>query len=360
MFEKISGFFKQFARRRKRQSGETTIMGAKEPGTDDFGLDDDFGGLDTYSDQGETEEPVGAVSAELDTEPGGEDAFSDFDFGAEEPDITTGGTDFDERTVSDEISGAETDLEDTEGGLAGAFDLGEEVVPFEEAVAEPRAGSPVKKILTMVIAAVIAIGVGAAFQMFAWPKVSNLVGMGGDEVKLDAETELNSAKRQETKLAKELAEFKKVGGPGQVQALKQQITETRDVQGAMQEFEKKHEDMKKQEAAYDSLIKKIDGLEADISKTDSEIRNIRTEIEQTRQKVVDLANQTKKEYERFRLELVRAEFGQRTLIELRMQDIESFRVEVAKLEERLSKLSAMTSTQAPTEDAPTGEAPEGQ
>ncbi len=353
MFEKISGFFKQFTRRRKRQSGETTIMEAgREPSADDFGLDDEFGGMDSFGDTDDssgdlqTEEPGGFMEAEAETEPRVEEAFSDFDFATDESNITTGGTDLDERTVSDEISGSSGGVGDSAGALDGAFELGEEAAPFDDALAEPKAVSPLKAVLTVVIAAVVAIGIGVAIQLFAWPSVSQFVGLGSDEVKLDPEVELNSAKRQKVKLTQELAEFKKVGGPGEVQALKRQITETRDTQGTMEEFGGRHEGANKKEAAYDRLMQRITQLETDLSATSGEIRKVRAEIDQTRQDVVKLAAQSKEEYERFRFELVRAELGRRVLIELKMQDIESFQAEVAKLVKRLSKLSAMTSEPA--------------
>ena len=358
MFEKISGFFKQFTSRRKRQSGETTIMEGKEPSADEFGMDEEFG-LDSFGDTGETEDSFGGISSEPGAGPEGEDVFSDFDaavdtgvdVGAEEADITTGGADFDERTVSDEISGPETGPEDTEAGLAGEFAVGEEGLPFEEPFAEPVAGSPVKAILIKVIAVVVAIGVGVAFQMFAWPSVSRMIGMGSDEPKLDPQIELGSTTRQKAKLTKELAEFKKVGDPEQVQALKRQVGETRDSQGAIEEYDQVYAAAKGKETAYDELLEKITRLEADLSKANTDIRNVRSETEDTRQRVVELAKQTKEEYERFRFELVRAELGARMLIELQMQDVESFQAEVAELEKRLSKLSAV----APAPDAPGGQ-----
>ena len=73
----------------------------------------------------------------------------------------------------------------------------------------------------------------------------------------------------------------------------------------------------------------------------------------------ELAQQTEKDYERFRLELVRAEFGQRMLIELQMEDIESFRAEVTELEKRLSRLTAPESSSASLETAPTEKAASG-
>ena len=91
MFEKISGFFKQFGRGRKRQSGETTIMESKqEPGADEFGLDDefadtdDFGAGGSYGDTGDFGETgddelsAGAVSAGPDAE-----GLEDEDFAGE-------------------------------------------------------------------------------------------------------------------------------------------------------------------------------------------------------------------------------------------------------------------------------------
>jgi len=376
MFEKISGFFKQFTRRRKRQSGETTIMESKEPSADDFGLDDEFADVDTFGDEagpgdsgggsggfdetdimGDTGEPIGAVSAELETEPGAGGAFSDFDLDTDEPGISTGGEDFDARTVSDEISGPETGVDEIGGDFADAFAVGEDAQAMEAAV-EAKPPSAVKTILTLVIVAVVAVGVGVAFQMFAWPKVSGMVGLGGgDEVALDPQAEFNNAQREKARLTKELAEFKTVGGPADIKALKQEIAETRDAQGSIEEFEAKFQDLQTREKAYDKLVNRIGKLESAITETNAGIGRIRTEIEQTTVRVIELAKQTEEEYKRFKFELVRAELSQRLLIELRLEDITSFRAEVAKLQERLAKLSVTALASASGETAPSAEAP---
>lgn len=405
MFEKISGFFKQFTRRRKRQSGETTIMESQGTGADEFGLDAEFSDtgdeegyaagdldLDTFGDTGEISEgddfsvggdfastegfadtvgvgdlgaPGGDVSAQIDSgaseqdpeidqdseidkdagidsEPSVEDAFSDFDITGDDARISTGGTDFDERTVSDEISG-ETGgaFDEARTDFDAAFDVDEKAAPMDAGPARPRAVSPVRTILTVVIAAVVAIGGGAAFQMFAWEYVSQMVGLAAaEEVQVDPQTQLDDEGRKKGRLTKELGEYKKIGSSVQVQNLKNQIAETRDVQGPMEEFEVAFEVVVGKETVYDDLLKRISGLEADIEKIGAAIENVRVEIEETKERVILLASRTEEEYERFRFELTRAELGQRLLIELQLRDIASFKADVAKLEQRLSKLSA--------------------
>ena len=378
MFEKISGFFKQFTRRRKRQSGETTIMESKEPGADEFGLDGDFADLDTFgdtegaADSGDFVETAeiadtggfsdfdledsgggtGGMSDEFESEPRVEDEFSDFDITGADADISTGGTDFDERTVSDEISGA------TEGDFGDAFAVGEEGPSVEGVEAEAKGASPLKRILTTVIALVVAVGVGAAFQMFAWPSVSKTLGLvSTDTVMVDPQTQLNNEKRVETRLTDELGEFKKVGAPAEVKKLKTQIAETRETQGAMQELKAEFAAVKEEEAAYDALLKQIAALEGNIKKTESEIENVRSDIEQAKQRVIELARQTEEEYERFSFELARAELGQRLLIELQIQDIASFKEDVVELENRLTKLSAAALTSTAVEATSSEEAP---
>lgn len=352
MFEKISGFFKQFGRRRKRQSGETTIMQSREPGTDDFGLDDEFDDLGTFGDTGDS---VGALSMEDEAESEIGDAFSDFNIGAEEGEISTGGTDFDEKTVSDEISGmGETDFGETGDDFAEAFGAGEETLSLAGAVAAPtpKAASFLKSILTVLVAAVVAVGAGAAFQIYAWTTVGTMVGLvkADDKVALDPQTQLNDEKRQKRNLNKEMAEFKNVGGPAEVQALKKQIAETRDAQGSMEELESEFKSVKQKEAEYDELVNKIKKLETDINKTTNAIKKIAVDIEGAKRRVIDLARQTEGEYERFRFELVRAELGQRLLIELQLQYIASFRADIAKLEKRLSRLSTNVLASADTSD----------
>jgi hypothetical protein len=371
MFEKISGFFKQFTRRRKRQSGETTIMESKEPGADEFGLDGDFGDLDTFGDTegtgdsgdfvgtadvgdtagvgdfedtggfGDVEESAGGMSDEFDSGAGVESEFSDFDITASDADISTGGTDFDERTVSDEISGGtESEFGEPGGEFGDAFAVAEEGPALEGAEPEAKAASSLKGILTSVIAFIVAIGVGVAFQLFAWPTVSKLVGLAStDEVQVGPETQLNEKKREQSRLNKELGEFKKVGAPAQVQNLKTEIAATRDAQGPMEDLKAALAVAKEKEAEYDGLIKKMETLEASISQTGNEIENVRLEIEQAKKRVIELARQTEVEYERFSFELARAELGQRMFLELQIQDIASFREEVAELESRLTKLS---------------------
>ena len=378
MFEKISGFFKQFTQRRKRQSGETTIMESKEPGADEFGLDGDFADMDTFGDTAgaadsddfvETAEiadtggisdfdledsdgGMGGMSDEFEAEPRVEDEFSDFDITGADADISTGGTDFDERTVSDEISG------ETGSDFGDAFAVGEEGPSFEGVEEEAKGASPVKRILITVIAFVVAVGVGAAFQIFAWPSVSKTVGLAPtDEVKVDPQIQLTMVTKEEKRLTKELAEFKKVGAPEQVKQLKVQIAETRETQGALEEFKAEFAVVKEKEAAYDALLKQIATQEGNIKKTESEIENVRSEIERAKQRVIELARQTEEEYERFSFELARAELGQRLLIELQIQDIASFKEDVVELENRLTKLSAAALISTAVEPTSSEEAP---
>jgi hypothetical protein len=397
MFEKLSGFFKQFTSRKKRQSGETTIMPSKEGGGDEFGLDDEFGGidtfgdtggsetageldLDTFGDPGETDEsadfgvtgdfpetsgladtagfadsgaPGGDVSAQTGAEGSVEEAFSDFDITHDGPDISTGGTDFDERTLSDEISGAtEAELDDTGGDFGGAFDVGEEAAPFDAGAPQEKASSALKTIRTFVIAAVLAVGAGAAFQILAWPKVSELVGLAdAGEVKVDPEILLEEEGRKKKGLTNELGAFKKVGTPAQVETLKTEIAQSRDAQGTMEEVENGFTAVTAKETEYDALKKRISSLESETRGTSGDIENVKAEIVSAKQRVVELARQTDEEYERFRFELARAELGQRLLIELQLRDIASFRTEVARLEERLTKLSAQALTVASVDSA---------
>ncbi|NQU07676.1 MAG: hypothetical protein HQ583_03875, partial [Candidatus Abyssubacteria bacterium] len=345
-------------RRRKKQSGETTIMEGRpseESGMDDFGLDDSFGDLDTLGDTGDS---GGAVSGEIGAEPAGtgppvEDAFSDFDFTtegadiAEGADITTGGTDFDERTMSDEVSGGETDLAAPEDDLAGMFPGEAQAPPLEEAFPEPEPTSLVKRILTVVIIVAVALGAGIASQLFLWPMVKPIIkGADAEEVKLDVQFEINAATKKKQNLTKELGDFTELGGPEEVKGLKNNLAEARDTHGSMEEFQSTYDGMKNKETAYDKLVATVSTIESNISKTNDSIEGVKSEIEETRKRVHELAQQTEKEYERFRLELVRAEFGQRLLIELQMEDIESFRAEVTELEKRLSRLTAPESPSA--------------
>jgi flagellin-like hook-associated protein FlgL len=351
MFERISGFFKKFSRRRKRQSGETTILDGKEPGMDDFGLDDDFGGMDSLEETADTD---GLEMSAAGSEPEG-GGFSDFDLGSEGDDIgiSTGGSDFDEKTISDEISGVETGVADTEAGLDDMFPDGVGEEPdFGGDIEEPEPTSLVKRIATLVIALIIATGVGVAFQIFLWPNVSKMVGMpGADEPKLDVQTEVNAEQRKKVKLQKELRDFRQIGGPEEVKGLQEELAQVRDAQGALEVFDQAYSKVKQKEASYDALLAKIKGVEGEISKTRSEIVNIKSEIEKSRDRVIKLAKQSEEEYERFRLELVRAELSQRLVYELKMEDIESFRAQVAELSEALSRLTLPDSTAISTEAA---------
>jgi prefoldin subunit 5 len=127
----------------------------------------------------------------------------------------------------------------------------------------------------------------------------------------------------------------------------------------MEEFKAEFTAVKEQEAAYDALLKEISTLEENIRATGAEIENVRVEIDQAKRRVIQLARQTEEEYERFSFELARAELGQRLLIELQIQDIESIKEAIAKLEQRLAELSAATLVSSAVEaEAPTVETSE--
>jgi exoribonuclease R len=385
MFEKISGFFKQFTRRRKRQSGETTIMESKEPGVDEFGLDGDFDDMDTFGDtEGSADSggfietadmsdttgfsdfdleesggEAGGISDGFETPPRAESEFSEFDVTGADADISTGATDFDARTISDEISGP-TEAAFDEGDVGDAFGVGEEAPAYEGAEAEAKAASPIKRVLITVVVLIVAVGVGAAFQIFAWPTVSTMIGMGASgEVPADPETLLGEKTLKNKKLNTELNNFKQVGTPAEAQNVKTQVATLRDSQGSMEEFKAEFTAVKEQEAAYDALLKEISTLEENIRATGAEIENVRVEIDQAKRRVIQLARQTEEEYERFSFELARAELGQRLLIELQIQDIESIKEAIAKLEQRLAELSAATLVSSAVEaEAPTVETSE--
>ncbi len=333
MFEKISGLFKRFTKRRPKQSGETTIMDGKEPGLDEFGLDEGFGEL------GDLEESIDQVG----TAPAGlrSDApFSDADFDTGEADFSTGISDFDEQTISDEVSGPEVI-----GGpgapveAPGAFIEEEEAPPFAEPVAEPEPVSAKKRIVTLAVVAVVAIAMGAVGQYFIFPLVGGFLGAGGaEEPKLDIEAQLNAEQRKNAKLKNEVAEFKKMGQPGQVKALQQQLAQTRDTQGPLTDLEANLGELKESETAYNELSQRISDLESQVAATRGDISNIRSEIDEARLKVVELARQTEEEYKRFQVELVRAERSQRLVIELQMEDLNQLRLRLDEISEYLSSL----------------------
>jgi hypothetical protein len=333
MFERISGFFKKFSRRRKQQSGETTIMDGKEPGIDEFGLDDDFAGLDTLD---ETDDTEGLDFGAGPSEPGLTDGLSDLDVESDEIDITTGASDFDEQTISDEVTGGDIGEPQAEPGLDEMFPGEAEGPVYAEA--EPEPTSLVKRIIVLVIAFVVAGGVGAAFQIFLWPTVGKMTGLVKEEVKLDVQTEVNSKTRQKTTLQKELKNFRQIGGPDEVKGLQDQLAQIRDTQGSMEEFQKVHEQAKQKETAYNELLTQIEELGKETSNIRGEIAKIKSDIERTRNRVVALAKRSEEEYERFSLELTRAELSQRLLIELQMEDIESLRIQLAELNKALSRL----------------------
>jgi hypothetical protein len=343
MFERISGFFKRFTRRRVKQSGETTIMDGKGPGMEDLGLDEGFGELE------ESIDAVGTARAGAETGPGLDVPLSEGDLGIGEADISTGASDFDERTISDEISGV-TGAGFAEGAAPpGAEFQGEsEAAPFAEAFAEEKPASLVKRVLTLAVVGVIAIILGGVAQFFVWPVVGKLTGFSGsDEPKLDVQTQLKSEERKNAKLKSEVAQFKAMGSPTEVKNAQQQLTHLRDSQGAVEEVEKAHATAKEKETAYNELVAKISGIESGLGKTRADIGDIKVRIIQARTEVASLAKRTDQEYERFQLELARAELNQRLLIELQMEDIDSFRAELAKLSDHLSQI-------APAESAAVG------
>jgi chromosome segregation ATPase len=206
------------------------------------------------------------------------------------------------------------------------------------AEAPPEPASPVKKVVTLVVVGVICLILGGVGQYFAWPLVSKMIGKGSDQPKLDLQALVNTEQRKNAKLASEVKEFTKLGGPNEVTQLKQNIAQLRDSQGPLSEFESKYNLAKEQESAYNELVKKTEELESKIADTRSEIRNVQSEIEQTRLQVNSLARETAQAYERFRVELSRAELSQRMVAELRMQDIEKLQAELDRLERHLSQL----------------------
>lgn len=349
MFEKVSGFFKRFTRRRKQQSGETTIMDGKESSPDDFGLDE---GFDDMAELGEAVDSVGTVPVGAESRPDSEGGFSDFDLGSDDVDISTGGSDFDARTISDEISGAETGLAEGQDDFTVPLSDEAEVPSLGETFAEPEPVSPVKRIVTLVVIAIVAIAAGAAGQIFLWPMVAPMLGFGGSgEPKHEVEALVGVARRENARLRGELNDFQAIGGLEEVKALQQQIAAVRDTDGKMDEFTKKHGLAKKKEAAYDALIARVGKIESNISKTRAQITDVESQIKDARERVVRLAEQSEEEFERFRLELVRFELSQRLLIELKMEDIESFRAEISQLQEHLSELSPPAIPAASSENA---------
>ncbi len=307
---------------------------------DDFGLDEGFEGFDSLEEDLDTTDGLGLAESK----PGVGAGLSDFEIGSEESGISTGASDFDERVISDEISDAETGIAEPTGAFEEVMPGEAEIPGFEAPAAEPEPVSLTKRIITLVVALAIAVGAGAAFQIFLWPTVGGMIGIGGaDEPKLDVQAELNAAQRGQEKLQKELREFKQIGGPNEVKTLQNEIVQVRQAQGSMEEFEATYNTAKEKEAAYDALLAKIDELGNKISEIREDIAQTKTEIEKSQISVARLANQSEREYERFRLELVRAELGHRLLIELQTEDIESLRNQLAELRRALSGLSSPAS-----------------
>jgi hypothetical protein len=310
-------------------------MNGKEAGLDELGLDTGFEEL------GGLEEPIDRVSTAPAVSVGepGSPGLIDSELGGLNTDISTGASDFDERTISDEISGGTGLAEEEAAAPRDFFAEGESPAPFEmPAEAPPEPASPVKKVVTLVVVGVICLILGGVGQYFAWPLVSKMIGKGSDQPKLDLQALVNTEQRKNAKLASEVKEFTKLGGPNEVTQLKQNIAQLRDSQGPLSEFESKYNLAKEQESAYNELVKKTEELESKIADTRSEIRNVQSEIEQTRLQVNSLARETAQAYERFRVELSRAELSQRMVAELRMQDIEKLQAELDRLERHLSQL----------------------
>ena len=354
MFERFSGFFKRFTRRRKKQSGETTIMNGKEPGLDEFGLDEGFGGP---LEMEESIDDIGTVPAGTEPGTGEESVFSGLGFETGDDGISTGASDFDERTISDEISGTEAALEEAEADLPAEL-LGEaEAPPFEAAISEPEPVSPTKRLLTLAVVGVIGIILGSVIQLFLWPVIGKLGGLSGsDQPQLSMQNQLNVAERANRNLKTEISEFKRMGGPAEVKALQQELIQLRDSQGPMEELESQHQLAKQREAEYNELVARIDKIESKLADTRADINKVKVQIGEAQLKVVELARQTEEEYERFRLELTRAELSRRLVIELQMEDIDQFRTELAELQEQISQLAPATWPIVSPESAPESDA----
>jgi hypothetical protein len=341
MFEKFSGFFKRFTRRQKKQSGETTIMNGKEPGLDEMGLDDSFGDM---SDLEQSIDKIGTAPVDAGGELDAGGSFSDAGFESADIDFSTGASDFDEQTISDEISGDrmstgyEEALPQAEEPGDFAEDFGES--PFGEPAAEVQAASPKKRLLTTIIVAVIAVALGGAFHVFGWPYVSGMISEGGGEqVQMDVEAQLAAARRQNAKLKAEMTEFKGIGSPAEVKNLQQQIAQARDAQGPIEELETTFNSLQEQEVSYNELVKKVEDIESSIADTRIEINAVKSKIEDARQRVVALRKQTEVEFARFQNEMARAEISQRTLIELENEYNRRFQEELKNLQEYLSRLN---------------------
>ncbi len=221
-----------------------------------------------------------------------------------------------------------------------------------ETFAEPEPASPVKRIVTLVVIAVVAIALGVVGQIYLWPMAAPMIGLGGSgEPELDVEAQVGAARREKARLQKDLNEFRTIGGLEEVKALQQQIATVRDTEGNMKQFTKKYDAVKKKEAAYDALVARVGKIESNIAETRTQIANVESQIKEAQEKVVRLAERSEEEFERFRLELVRFELSQRLLIELKMEDIESFRAEVNELQEHLSQLSPPVMPATISEDA---------
>ncbi|RJP21360.1 MAG: hypothetical protein C4520_10120 [Candidatus Abyssobacteria bacterium SURF_5] len=352
MFEKFSGFFKRFTRRQKKQSGETTIMDAK--GFDeDIGLGDSFGDL---SDLEQSIDKIGTAPVDSEVSVKRDASFADAGLDSAEMDFSTGASDFDEGTLSDEVSGDRISTGYEEGlpqePEQPTFGEEGEGVPLEEFAAGAKPASPKRRFIITIAAGIIALIVGGVFQFFGWPYVGKLVGLSSaEQPTVDVETQLADERRKNVKLKAEVDEFTKMGSPAEVKNLQQQIAQARDSQGPVEELEQSYNEAREREAAYDELLKQISDLEAEMGDTRGEISRVRSRIEDARLRVIALRQQTEQEYARFRNEMGRAEIAQRLLIELEGEDHRKFQEELRNLEDYLSHLNPDQTAPAPSAGA---------
>lgn len=346
-------------------SGQDADMG-------EFGLDDDFSDADTLGGADAADDSFGGMTPSdgIVTEPGGESEFGDLDvgtgaddvfategedlLGTSGGDVSSGGSDFDLGTVSDEVSDTDEVFAETDAGASAGFEPAAGEDTFGEDMLEPAAPeSPKKKMLTMVGVAVIALVIGGVFKLFAWPMVSGLIGDADSKApQLDVQAQVNNETRTKARLQKEMKEFSAIGGPQQVKALQKELAQVRKDQGEMPDFENTYNQSKEQEAAYDALITRIDEIEAGTSQTRADIRKVKAQIEDTREKVIQLAKESETAFERFQLELARFEFSQLFLNELRLEDIASFEAQIAEFEDDLERIVRSSAEAEPPEAPP--------
>jgi chromosome segregation ATPase len=200
------------------------------------------------------------------------------------------------------------------------------------------------------VAAVVALALGGVFQLFGWPYVGKMVGLASSEKpKVDVETQLGAAKRENTKLKAEVGQFKGIGSPAEVKKLQQGIAQARDSQGPVEGLESKFNEAKERETAYDELVKRVSELQAEIGNTQGDINTVKSQIEDAKRRVLVLRKQTELEYARFQNEAARAEISRRVLIELEKEDNRRFQEELRNLQERLSEMTVEQAQAVPTE-----------